>query len=74
MDFFDCYRTSGLFVTNLCCNDSRSFFFTGYSSALIYRCDIFCICAPGNGSVICCICRNQCRCQCFTVIFQDFQF
>ena len=44
MDFFDCYRTVGLFVTNLCCNDSRSFFFTGYSSALIYRCDIFCSC------------------------------
>ena len=37
MDFFDCYRTAGLFVTNLCCNDGSSFFFTGYSSALIYR-------------------------------------
>ena len=73
MDFFDCYRTVGLFVTNLCCNDSRSFF-TGYSSALIYRCDIFCICAPGNSSVICGNLPEPVSLSVFHCHFQDFHF
>ena len=74
MDFFDCYGTGCLFISSFCCNDSRSFFFSGYSSGLRYSCNSCITGTPGNLLVICCVFRNQCCFQRFAVTFQQFQF